>query len=185
MNSNRHNSKTIGPQSKIPARHPERSGEADGQNLKSDALRILILEDMPTDAELIERELRKGLVNFKSKWVDTREAFIKQLEEFGPDIVLSDYSMPLFNGMEALELVQERFPSIPLIIVTGSINEETAVMCMKAGAADYVLKDNLTRLGIAVKGTLKTKQIRKEKELAEESLRISVRQWESTFDAMS
>jgi len=140
------------------------------KNPKSDPLRILILEDVPTDAELVERELRNAGITFTSKLVDTRDGFVKQLENFSPDIILSDYSMPQFNGMEALELVKERYPSIPLIIVTGSMNEETAVECMKAGAADYVIKEHLTRLGTAVKGALKNKRIKEEKERAEERI---------------
>ena len=152
---------------------------------QSEALRILILEDSPIDAELMERELRKAGIIFTSKLVDTRDAFLEQLTDFSPDIVLSDYTMPQFNGMEALELVKEHFPSMPLIIVTGSINEETAVKCMKAGAVDYVIKDNLTRIGMAVKGALEKKRIQEGKEKAEDALRISAQQWRTTFDAMS
>ena len=140
------------------------------RNPQSDALRILILEDVPTDAELVERALRNAGIAFTSRLVDTRDDFLKQLEDFSPDLVLSDYSMPQFTGMEALELVKERYPSIPLIIVTGSMNEETAVGCMKAGAADYMLKDNLTRLGQAVNGAMEKKRLREEKERAEEAL---------------
>ena len=117
---------------------------------QSEAIRILILEDVPTDAELVKRELLREGIAFTSMWVDTREAFLEQLVDFSPDIVLSDYSMPQFTGREALELVKERHPSIPVIMVTGSINEDTAVECMKAGAVDYVIKENLIRLGQAV-----------------------------------
>jgi signal transduction histidine kinase len=140
-------------------------------NLQSEAFRILILEDVPTDAELVQRELQKAGFAFTSRCVDTREAFLGELEEFSPDIVLSDYSMPQFNGLEAIKLVKELYPSIPLIIVTGSINEETAVSCMKAGATDYVIKENLIRLGPAVNGTLEKKGLREEKERAEEALK--------------
>jgi PAS domain S-box-containing protein len=138
--------------------------------MRSDALRILILEDVPTDAELVERAVRDAGIAFTSRHVETRDAFLQQLKDFSPDLVLSDYSMPQFNGMEALELVKERYPSIPLIIVTGSMNEETAVECIKNGAADYVLKENLTRLGQAVNGAMEKKRLREEKERAEEAL---------------
>jgi len=140
---------------------------------QSDALRILILEDVPTDAELVIRELRNGGIEFTSKHVDTREAFLKELGDFSPDIVLSDYSMPQFTGMEALKLTKELYPSLPLIIVTGSMNEETAVECMKAGAADYIIKENLTRLCHAVIGVLEKKRFREEKERLEEALLVS------------
>ncbi len=144
-------------------------------------LRILILEDVPTDAELIERELQKAETPFTSRWVDNRDAFLKELEDFSPDIVLSDYSMPHFNGMEALELVKERFPSIPLIIVTGSMNEETAVECLKNGAADYVIKENMIRLGQAVDGAIQKQRIKQEKEWAIEALKESEERYKTLF----
>jgi len=130
-------------------------------------LRVLIAEDVPTDTELLERTLRKAGLAFTSRCVDTRNAFLRELEDFSPDLVLCDYSMPQFTGMEALELVEELFPSIPLIIVTGSINEDTAVKCMKAGAADYLLKEDLKRLGSAVQSALEKVHTRNEKERAE------------------
>lgn len=114
----------------------------------------------------MKRELQKAKIAFDSRWVDNRGAFLKELEDFSPNIVLSDYSMPHFNGMEALELLKERFPSIPLIIVTGSMNEETAVECLKNGAADYVIKENMTRLGQAVDGVIRKERIKEEKERA-------------------
>ncbi|MFH1739617.1 MAG: PAS domain S-box protein [bacterium] len=138
-------------------------------------LRILIVEDIPADAELLERELDNAGIVFTSERVDTRDTFVKQIEEFTPDIILSDYLMPQFDGMEALSLSKERFPSIPFIVVTGSINEETAVKCMKAGAADYLLKERLARIGPAIGAALERKQIQEEKEEAERALRESER----------
>ena len=148
-------------------------------------LRILILEDVPTDAELIERELQKAEFALTSRWVDNRDDFLKELEDFSPDIVLSDYSMPHFNGMEALELVKERFPWIPLIIVTGSMNEEVAVECMKNSAADYVIKENMTRLGPAVHGAIQKQRIKQEKERAIEALKESEERYKGLFQGAS
>jgi len=136
-------------------------------------LRILIVEDLPADAELMERWLREAGIEFASRRVDTREDFSKQLEEFSPELIPSDYSMPRFSGLEALELVKERCPALPLIIVTRSMSEETAVECLKRGAADYLVKENLARLGPAIERTLENKRIREEKERAEEEIRIS------------
>ena len=147
-----------------------------------ESLRVLILEDSPTDAELVKRELTKAGIRFTSKWVEKKDAFLKELEDFAPDIVLSDYTMPQFNGMEALRVVRELYPSIPLIVVTGSINEETAVECMKAGAADYVLKESLKRLGPAVEGVLEKRQMKEEKERAEEALIESERKYRGLFN---
>ena len=148
----------------------------------SESLRVLILEDSPTDAELVKRELGKTEIVFTSKWVDNRNAFSQELENFAPDIVLSDYTMPQFNGMEAIELVNKHHPSIPVIIVTGSINEETAVECMKAGAADYVLKESLKRLGPAVESVMEKRQMKEEKERAEQALIESERKYRGLFN---
>ena len=110
-------------------------------------LQILVLEDVPTDAELMERQLKNAGVDFVSRRVDDKASFLRELEQFPPDIILSDYSMPQFNGMEALELLQEQEKSVPFIVVTGSINEETAVKCIKSGAADYVLATRGSAIG--------------------------------------
>jgi PAS domain S-box-containing protein len=129
-------------------------------------LRILMLEDVAADAELLERELRREGIAFTSKRVDSEEGFREQLLQFSPDIILTDYSLPHFNGMGALRLARELAPNVPVIVVTGSINEETAVECMKAGAADYVLKEHIGRIGTALRLAL-------DKKLANERLRQS------------
>ena len=135
--------------------------------------RILILEDVPTDAELIERELRKAGVAFTSRRVETREAFLSSLDEFRPDIILSDYSLPQFNGLEALCLLREGGHDIPFLLITGSLTEEVAVECMKTGATDYILKTSLKRLSSAVKNALEKAEARRAKEEAVEALRES------------
>ncbi|WP_292468561.1 response regulator [Methanolobus sp.] len=114
--------------------------------VKDSGLRILFVEDIPSDTELAERALFKQDIEFESMRVETIEEFSKQLEEFSPDIVISDYSLPVFDGMQALKILLDFDDSIPFIILTGSLNEETAVTCMKAGATDYVLKDRIKRL---------------------------------------
>ena len=134
-------------------------------------LRILIVEDVPNNAELAQRELRKAKMSFVAKRVETREAFLDALESFSPDLILSDYALPAFDGMTALRLANERAPEVPVIMLTGSINEETAVECMKAGASDYVLKDHLVRLAPAVESALDNKRNRDMRRRAEEALR--------------
>ena len=153
--------------------------------MPSEALRILILEDVPTDAELVKRELRNAGIVFTSRLVDKRDDFLKQLEDFSPDIILSDYSMPQFNGMEALSLSRELDPTLPFVMVTGSINEETAVNCMKAGATDYVLKERLKRIGSAVEGALEKTRMRGEKERAEDQLQEEKEFMEKSLDAQT
>lgn len=148
-----------------------------------DELNILFVEDFQSDYELALRQLRKEQILFSSICVDTRAEFLNALESFNPDLIISDYSMPTFNGLEALRITLEKNPDIPFIILTGSINEETAVECMRAGAADYVLKEKLHRLPFSVRETLKLSQERKEKLLAEKQLRESETRFKDVFES--
>ena len=144
-----------------------------------DPLRILILEDVPMDAELVEYELERAGVPFVSCRVDTRNNFLQELDGFQPHVILSDYTLPQFDGMSALSLARERAPSIPFLIVTGSVNEETAVGCMKAGATDYLLKSNLARIAPAIEAALERESARAEKIRAESALSASERRFRS------
>lgn len=134
-------------------------------------LRILILEDEPTDAELMERELRKAGIDFVSRRVDTKDAFIQALEEFRPDVVLADYKRPNFGGLTALKIVRRTHPEVPVIIVTGMLGEELAIELLKAGAKDYVLKDNLARLAPAVQRAFSEEQGIRTRKAAEKAVR--------------
>ena len=135
--------------------------------------RVLIVEDIPTDAELNERAVQEILNPCIFERVETEADFLKALDEFKPDIILSDYSMPSFNGLRALKLSLESTPLTPFILVTGSLNEDTAVDCMKAGATNYVIKQHLKRLGPAVLHALEEKKIRLEKLRIQEELKQS------------
>ncbi|NJM11380.1 MAG: EAL domain-containing protein [Synechococcaceae cyanobacterium SM1_2_3] len=135
-------------------------------------LRILFVEDVPADAELAVRMLRKQGLSFTSIRVESRPAFLKALAEYQPALVISDYSMPQFDGMCALHLVLQHDANLPFIILTGSINEETAVDCIKAGAWDYVLKERMTRLPFAVNGALERKRNRIAQAEAEMTLHL-------------
>lgn len=126
-------------------------------------LRVLILEDVPADAELELHELEKAGLRFEHRVVARRDEFLLAIEQFAPDIILSDYSLPQFDGLSALALVLDRAPQIPFVMVTGAMTEETAVECMKAGAADYVLKEHLGRLGPAVRGALDNARLERER----------------------
>jgi two-component system cell cycle sensor histidine kinase/response regulator CckA len=137
---------------------------------------ILILEDVASDAELIERELRKADIAFTPNRVETKEAFLTALVEFQPDIVLSDYNLPQFSGLEALRLLKQAQVSVPFILITGALTEEVAVECMKEGADDYILKSSLKRLSSAVLNVLDKQRVAKEKQEAEEALRQSEEQ---------
>jgi len=130
--------------------------------------RILVLEDSLTDAEICEYEIKKEIPNCVFLRVETEEEYRKALEEFKPDLILSDYWLPRFTGMEALKIALLRDKELPFIVVTGSMNEETAVACMKAGAWDYVIKEHMKRLGKAVKAALEQKEMRRKRKGAEE-----------------
>jgi len=108
--------------------------------------RILFLEDCPEDLALLQRELRKGGVPFVSRRVDTRQDFLVALDEFKPDVIVSDFAMPQFDGLTALRLCRERCSDLPFIFVSGTIGEETAVDALKEGATDYLLKGHTRRL---------------------------------------
>jgi CheY-like chemotaxis protein len=130
-------------------------------------LRILILEDSPEDLDLVERELKRGGIEFTSVVVKKKEEYEKALNEFGPDIILSDHSLPQFNSIEAMQIwktfQQENNISIPFILITGSVSEEFAVQSIKAGADDYILKDRLKRLPTSIKSALDKAKLERER----------------------
>ncbi|MCW3104110.1 MAG: hypothetical protein JWO09_2550 [Bacteroidetes bacterium] len=130
-------------------------------------IKILLLEDNPADAELISRELSRSGMLFSMHVVDSREEFIIGLNNFEPDIILSDHSLPSFNSLEAFAIVNKNY-NIPFVLVTGSVSEEFAVTCMKAGVNDYILKNSLVRLPAAVNNILAGNVLKKEKEAVEE-----------------
>ncbi len=146
-------------------------------------LQVLLLEDNTQDVELIERELSKTGLIFSLVNVCTREDFARALESPNVDLILADYSLPQFDGMTALRMACQLVPHIPFVIVTGSVSEEVAVECMKAGAADYVLKERLFRLGPAIKMVLERKQAWLEKQQAERDLRESEARFRKMADA--
>jgi two-component system, cell cycle sensor histidine kinase and response regulator CckA len=151
----------------------------------SEPLRILIVEDLQEDAELAASALRRAGFDLVWRRVETEEDFNSALAEFSPDLILSDYTMPTFTGMAALRLALDRAPHTPFIVCTGSINEETAVECMKAGAWDYVLKDRMSRLPLAVRGALDLARTRVERGRAEEERRTSEKLTQSIIDSLS
>ncbi len=126
----------------------------------SHPLRILLLEDDPADAALIQRELRRQSLDCTIDRVDNREEFTQRFQQNPPDLVLSDHRLAAFSGMHALELIRNAAPDLPFIFVTGALDEETAVECLRAGAWDYVLKDRLVRLGPAVEAAMELRRTR-------------------------
>ncbi len=134
-------------------------------------LDVLIVEDSQDDADLILAELRHA--GFAPKWkrVETEPAFLAEIKN-SPDIILSDYSMPQFSGLRAAELLQASGLNIPFILISGTVGEDVAVEAMKHGATDYLLKDRIARLGLAVDHALEQKRLRDERKRAEASLNL-------------
>jgi len=118
-----------------------------------------MVEDDSTDAEIIRRVLIKDNLDFEFCLVMDRESFVSALNEYNPDVILSDNSLPQFSAREALEIVRGRSSHVPFIIVTGSVSEEFAASIIKLGADDYILKDRMTRLPVAIAAAIKQQQI--------------------------
>jgi len=135
--------------------------------------RILFVEDVPADAELVTDALQRAGLPVTLRRVDTEKALIRAIAEFAPDIIFTDHSLPQFGADGSLRVVAQLAPSIPVIVVTGSLNEETAADYIKAGAADYVLKSNLSRLAPAVLRALDLRRAREERARALEDLHLS------------
>ncbi len=132
-------------------------------------IRVLAVEDSEDDALLLARELQRGGYEPSLTRVETAGEMEVALDGREWDVILADYSLPRFSGMTALELVRSRGLDVPFLIVSGAIGEETAVSAMKAGAHDYIMKDNLARLVSAVEREMKDAEVRRERGRAEES----------------
>jgi PAS domain S-box-containing protein len=152
---------------------------------QAEILNILILEDIPIDAEMIDRELRNANIEHNIRRVASKSKFLKELETSSPDVVLADYSLPQFSGLEALKIVRERGTKIPFILVTGMKNEEIAVECLKEGADDYILKSSLRRLPGAIQNALEKRRAEWENERLEEELERSQKQIITIFDSIT
>ena len=152
-------------------------------------LDILIIEDVIQDAEFIEAELREGGLRFRTRRICTREAFLAELQGPRPDIILSDFSLPEFDALAALQLLRKLNLDIPFILVTGTRSEEVAVECIREGADDYILKASLKRLPTSIKNALAKKSMERASLEAEAALRRSEEQYrliaENTRDLIS
>ena len=131
--------------------------------IEEKTFRVLMVEDVPHEAELVVHHLERAGLRFDWRRVETEEALRAHLNEFLPDIILSDFNLPQFDGISALRIVREVAPTKPFIFVSGTIGEERAIDALHAGAADYVLKNNLLRLAPAVKRALADAELRLER----------------------
>lgn len=147
-------------------------------------LRVLLLEDNPDDAELLLHELEHTGFLPDTLNAETKAGFLEQLARFHLeiDLILSDHNLPDLDALQALDLLKDQGLDIPFIIVSGSISEELAVECVKQGAADYLLKDRLARLGPAVRRALEKRRERLEKRQAKQALRESEAKYRTLFE---
>ncbi|MEZ6031573.1 MAG: PAS domain S-box protein [Planctomycetaceae bacterium] len=146
-------------------------------------LRILIVEDNPADAKLLEHELRRGGLEFQSTRVDSETEYIAALNA-GPHVVLCDWQLPQFDGLRALSLLQASRPGVPFILVSGSIGEEAAVNVMKLGASDYLLKDRLGRLVPVIRQALARRDHQRSVDQATAALRQSEERYRRLMEVL-
>lgn len=160
------------------SRVAEKNGE-----YKRSQLRILMLEDSCVDIELNEFEISEAGLDFVTMRAVSENDFLEGLLGFQPNIILSDYELPDYDGISALTLVREKCPDIPFIFVTGRMGEETAIEMMTRGATDYVLKHRLSRLAPAIKRALKEVEDKTNRRIAEEALRESEERYRTIVKA--
>jgi signal transduction histidine kinase len=149
---------------------PMAERQAEKFQATGEKLSVLMVEDSIADAQLIRGELERGGFDLSSEVVQTAEEFGRRVRAHSFQVILADYNLPQWNGMEALDLLRREGLDIPLILVSGALPDVTAVDCIKQGAADYVLKDRLARLPSAIRGALQEKQLREERKHAEREL---------------
>jgi signal transduction histidine kinase len=137
---------------------------------KKTRLRALLVEDSAADSELVLRELRRGGFEVTAEVVETAAEFRQRVRANRPDIILADYNLGQWRGMEALEIMRNENIDVPLILVSGALGDVTAVECIKQGAIDYVLKDALARLPVSIRRALQERGLRAQRKQAEEDL---------------
>jgi len=145
-------------------------------------LKILMIEDVESDAEITLRELKRSGLQFEHRRVETEADLARECDAFAPDIILSDFALPQFDGLSALSIVRRMQPDIPFIFVSGTIGEETAIESLRGGATDYVLKTNLSRLPSAVRRALHEAAERVTLRGTEEALRLRDRAVEASVN---
>src|SRR6195256_991211 len=135
-------------------------------------LRVLMVEDVESDADLAERGLRRAGLAVRARRVEREEDFRREVGEFRPDVILSDFSMPQFNGMSALRIAREIVPYLPFIFASGTLGEDYDIRALKNGATDYVLKTNLVRLPPAIERAVTEAAARAQRRRGEQLLNL-------------
>ncbi len=161
-------------------RHLERSGAS---SITMDQLRVLLVEDQESDAELLLRELRRAGRPVQYERVEDAAAMRAALERGGWDAIVCDWSLPAFSAQAALHVVKEMGVDLPFIIASGSIDDESAIDALRAGAHDFVLKNNLARLTPAIEREMRERAVRVARKRAEEEVRLSAARYRALFEA--
>jgi len=149
---------------------------------KQRKLRILNIEDNPDDSDLMRMKISREGIEHETVRIETKEDFVAALEQGDFDIILSDYSLPSFDGLSALEIAREKYPEIPFLFVSGAIGEEFAIETLKRGATDYILKDRLSKLAPAINRALKEAEERVARKRAEKELKRSYEELERRIE---
>ncbi|MCF2487533.1 PAS domain S-box protein [Dyadobacter sp. CY347] len=145
-------------------------------------IRILHLEDLPSDALFVKKALVKANIDFQELVVDSKEKYMTALEAFSPDLILADHSLPSFNSTEALRILKQSGLKIPFIVVTAAMSDESAVNLLMKGADDYILKDRLSRLPIAISNALEKYRLKKEHEKFMDDLIVSEQRYRALIE---
>src|SRR5580658_1631552 len=145
-------------------------------------LTLVVAEDDDTDAMLIARNLARGGLKCKMHRVQTESDFVDALHEVKPDVIISDFSMPQFDGRRALEIAVVRAPETPFLFVSGTIGEQRAVDALRCGATDYILKSNMTRLPAAVQRAVREASVKAAQRSSQQQLRSNEEQLRATIE---
>jgi PAS domain S-box-containing protein len=158
---------------------------SNGRNGTTGKLRVLFVEDQMADVELCLRELRRAGLEVDADVARNRGEFLEFLRQGGHDLVLCDYNLPEWTGLDALEALRRHGnEDIPFILVSGSVGEEAAVELVRKGASDFIIKDRLVRLPLAIRRALEEKALREERRRAEETLRLQTKALETAANAI-
>lgn len=145
-------------------------------------IKVLLLEDNATDADIVEMLLKKEMPKCEIKCIMHQHEYIEELNNFKPDIILADYALPQFTAIEALEILHQKKIAIPLIVISGVISEDFALYITKLGAADYILKDRIIRLPAAIQSALEKQHLENDKIKAQENLLQSEKKYRNLFE---
>src|ERR1700744_3493844 len=153
-----------------------------GEPTMSGQLKLVVAEDDDTDALLIARNLARGGIQCTMRRVQTESDFVEALHDIKPDVIISDFSMPQFDGRRALEIAVVRAPETPFLFVSGTIGEQRAIDALRCGATDYILKSNMTRLPAAIQRAVREASLKAAQRASQQQLQTNEEQLRATVE---